>query len=155
MNEFTCSEHSLRIRRSKKRSTGNQALNRFSTKWLFSREIFFCLMSSRLEIIINLFNFDNSMSLRAKKNRLVENRLHAMGFAFAFRRVYMHAIWFAQFRFPISYNLAECDIHTKVKKMRLWEKIALYFSGQNLLITMHQSKKLRLWLTFIAASISF
>ena len=28
MNEFSCSEHSVRIRRSKKRSTGNQALVR-------------------------------------------------------------------------------------------------------------------------------
>ena len=27
MDEFTCSEHSVRIRRSKKRSTGNQPLD--------------------------------------------------------------------------------------------------------------------------------
>ena len=27
MNEFTCSEHSVRIRKSKKRSTGNQPLD--------------------------------------------------------------------------------------------------------------------------------
>ena len=36
MNEFTCSEHSVRIRSSKKRSTGNQPLLR-----LFSSNAFF------------------------------------------------------------------------------------------------------------------
>ena len=39
-------------------------------------DFFFCLLSSRLGLIKNLFNFHNSMSLREKKNREVENWLN-------------------------------------------------------------------------------
>ena len=55
----------------------NELLSQFSTRRLFfaRSDFFFCLLSSRLELIKNLFNFHNSMSLRAKKIRVVEKRL--------------------------------------------------------------------------------
>ena len=58
-----------------------------STFFAQSQSFLFCLMSSRLREIRNLFNFHHRMSLCPKRiNRLVENRLRSGAFIFGWRK---------------------------------------------------------------------
>ena len=67
MNEFACSEHSVRIRRSKKCSTGNQPLGSFRSDYqILTLEI----CNYKLVVVLTLTQYISKTTVEAKRGRL-------------------------------------------------------------------------------------